>query len=285
MEKKYDLFISHATEDKDEIVRPIAECLTAFGIGVWFDEFALTLGDSIARSIDKGLINSEFGLIILSPAFLEKYWTEHELRGLISKSIGEEKAIIPIWHNISFENVRNYSPTLADIKAIDTSDNSITEICIEIIKAIRPDIYKNLIRYLTWIKLTQSGEIQRKKVGELIPGNIKHKELPIPYMIRIKIIWHTIKEFGFSLEELLDNFKRDIDPGNELAIWERIIAAYLDITSEIKIDSNNKSNIFYKLLEYSISSEDELIEINEIGDQWEKFLLHKYLNADKIQNN
>lgn len=68
---------------------------------------------------------------------------------------------------------------------------------------------------------------------------------------------------------------------NELAIWERIIAAYLDVTSEYDIPSTNRVNTFYKLLEYSISSADDLIEINATGDQWEKYLLDKYLNAEK----
>lgn len=68
---KYDAFISHASEDKG-IVRPIAENLRSKGFRVWFDEFELKIGDSLRKSIDQGLINSRYGVVILSKSFFEK---------------------------------------------------------------------------------------------------------------------------------------------------------------------------------------------------------------------
>src|SRR5262249_3522295 len=63
----YDLFLSHASEDKDTIARPLYEALTSRGVTVWFDEAVLQLGDSLRRKIDEGLRVSRFGLVILSP--------------------------------------------------------------------------------------------------------------------------------------------------------------------------------------------------------------------------
>ncbi len=58
----YDVFISHASEDKDEVVRPLATALQRSGLKVWYDEFELRIGDSLRRKIDQGLAGSRFGL-------------------------------------------------------------------------------------------------------------------------------------------------------------------------------------------------------------------------------
>lgn len=73
--KEHDVFISHASEDKDELVRPLAEALISFGLVVWYDEFTLRIGDSLRRKIDQGLARSRVGLVVLSPSFISKGWT------------------------------------------------------------------------------------------------------------------------------------------------------------------------------------------------------------------
>ena len=60
-----DLLISHASEDKDEIVRPLANALVEKGVKVWYDEFEMKIGDSLRRKIDKGLANSRFGIVVI----------------------------------------------------------------------------------------------------------------------------------------------------------------------------------------------------------------------------
>lgn len=78
-QKQYDFFISHASEDKEDIVRNLAESLRESGFQVWYDEFELKIGDSLRKKIDSGLINSKFGIIIISPSFVKKNWPEYEL--------------------------------------------------------------------------------------------------------------------------------------------------------------------------------------------------------------
>lgn len=118
---KYDVFISHAFEDKEPIVRALAEDLSRLGCKVWYDEFTLKLGDSLSRSIDRGLYESKYGLVILSPAFFRKRWTEWELRGLVSRELNGEKVILPVWYGVTAREVMEYSPTLADMQAADAS--------------------------------------------------------------------------------------------------------------------------------------------------------------------
>lgn len=131
-EAKYDLFISHASEDKEEFVRPLAETLEGMGVKVWYDEFTLKVGDSLRKSIDKGLINSKFGTVIISSSFCTKNWTQYELDAMVAKEMNGHKMILPIWHKVTKDDVLNFSPTLADKVALNTSVSSIEEIANEL---------------------------------------------------------------------------------------------------------------------------------------------------------
>lgn len=118
-EAQRDIFISHASEDKDVIARPITEELLRRGQSVWFDEFELTLGDSLRQSIDRGLAESRFGLVILSPSFFAKKWPQRELDGLTTREIeGSTKVILPVWHEVDHAYVAKFSPPLADKLAV-----------------------------------------------------------------------------------------------------------------------------------------------------------------------
>ncbi len=116
----HDLFISHASEDKEEVARPLALALIDHGLDVWYDEFSLTLGDSLSESIDRGLANSRYGAVVLSQSFINKPWPKRELRGLVSKEIASGKAILPVWHRVKYSDVVAFSPMLADVLAVST---------------------------------------------------------------------------------------------------------------------------------------------------------------------
>lgn len=118
---EFDLFISHASEDKDAIVRPLAQLLRDGGLRVWLDETEIKLGDSLRRSIDLGLAKSRYGLVILSPDFLRKEWPQKELDGLVAREDGREKVILPVWHNVTRSEITRFSAPLADKLAVLTS--------------------------------------------------------------------------------------------------------------------------------------------------------------------
>ena len=132
----YDAFISHASEDKDSLVRPLARMLNKMGFYIWYDEFELKIGESLRQSIDKGLINSNYGIVVLSKSFFEKNWPQYELNGLIAKEIDGHKVILPIWHGVTKEDVMKYSPTLADKVAVDSSRMDIRTMAREIAKVL-----------------------------------------------------------------------------------------------------------------------------------------------------
>jgi hypothetical protein len=117
----WDLFISHASEDKADVARPLADMLQAKGFKVWYDEYTLTLGDNLRRSIEQGLAQSQFGVVILSPNFFAKKWTNLELDGLFALEMPGEKRILPVWHNVTAGDVESYSSFMAMRLGVPTS--------------------------------------------------------------------------------------------------------------------------------------------------------------------
>lgn len=136
-EKTFDVFISHASDDKEEVVRPLANAIQAEGLTVWYDEFELRIGDSLRQKIDRGLANSRFGVVILSKAFFGRGWPEYELDGLVTRAVSSEQILLPIWHNVSKHEVMNYSPTLANRLARSTATHTVEKIATEIVDVIR----------------------------------------------------------------------------------------------------------------------------------------------------
>ena len=133
-----DVFICHASEDKEEFVGKLAVALVKCGLKVWYDDFSLKLGDSLRQSIDRGLSISKFGVVVLSKAFFAKNWTQYELDGLAQKEMAEsQKKILPIWHRVDKDDVERYSLPLAGRVAI-SSDRPIEEIVDKICEVVRP---------------------------------------------------------------------------------------------------------------------------------------------------
>lgn len=135
--REYDVFVSHASEDKDSVVRPLAHALSDGGLKVWYDEFELRIGDSLRRKIDIGIAKSRFGIVILSRSFFSKGWTNYELDGLVTRTVSGEQILLPIWHEITKQELIDYSPSLADKVARSTGTHTIEEIAKEIITVIR----------------------------------------------------------------------------------------------------------------------------------------------------
>ena len=136
-EKEYDFFISHAWEDKEAVAKPLADALVAKRAKVCLDKYEMTVGDSLRQSIDDGLAHSRYGIVILSETYFKKFWTGKELNGLFAKQEDGQKVILPVWHNISKDKVKEYSPILADMVALKTADFTTDELAEEFIKLVQ----------------------------------------------------------------------------------------------------------------------------------------------------
>ncbi len=137
--ESYDVFISHASEDKESVVRELANALAAEGLRVWYDEFTLRIGDSLRQKIDRGLASSRVGLVVLSPSFISKGWPNYELDGIVARTVSGEQTLLPIWHEITKQQVMDYSPSLADKVARSTGTHTVQEIAAEIAVLLRGD--------------------------------------------------------------------------------------------------------------------------------------------------
>jgi hypothetical protein len=134
----YDAFISHASEDKDEFVRSLASALRDENIEVWYDEFSLAVGDSLAQSISRGLAQSRFGIIVVSQSFIDKPWPQWELNGLVARqNSGKQQVILPVWHQVTRDQVLAFCPPIADIISVN-SDRGLVEVVRRLSSVIHP---------------------------------------------------------------------------------------------------------------------------------------------------
>lgn len=132
----YDAFISHATEDKESFVNEFVEELKNRTVKVWVDALRIQWGDSLRKSIDEGLKKSHFGVVVISPHFIAKGWTQYELDGLFEREMSGGKVVLPIWHNITKSEVQKFSPSLAGRKAMTTGIMTAGEIADELVKLL-----------------------------------------------------------------------------------------------------------------------------------------------------
>ena len=134
----YDVFICHASEDKDKLVRPLAKALRSHHLEVWYDEFALDVGDSLREAIDRGLAASRYGIVVLSPSFFRKRWPRRELNGLVAREMAEDRRmILPVWHHVDHDDVVAFSPPLADLRAA-VSEEGLSAVVGQLLKKLQP---------------------------------------------------------------------------------------------------------------------------------------------------
>lgn len=136
----YDVFISHAWEDKDDFVRELARKAREAGLRVWYDETNIKWGDSLRQSIDEGLRGSYFGIAVLSPSFFAKQWTAYELDALVERTLSGAGRLLPIWHRVTKDDVAREIPSLANRLALNTALLSADDIVRELMNL--RDIYR-----------------------------------------------------------------------------------------------------------------------------------------------
>jgi hypothetical protein len=266
MEKVRDVFISHASEDKDTIVRELVQALEKLKLKVWYDEFSLTVGDSLSKSIDEGLLKSNFGLLIISKKFLEKKWTDYEYRSLLSKEEKGKKLILPIWHDISQQEVKNFSLYLSDKIALDTSNLTINKIALKITEIVRPDIYQSLKAYFLFKDLIKKATQKEVKLSEIKKQEKPQSKLTKNLEVRARNIFYGIGQvLDITIEETIYNYELDIRPDREIQIWEVINLCYLEYIHTHKIaDVKQKRNISSLLIGLSLGQLYKDTDLSEV---------------------
>ena len=276
-----DLFISHASEDKQELVRPLAEKLIRAGVNVWYDEYSISPGDSVSSSIDSGLIDCNYGLVVISPAFLAKKWTDYELKSLLTKEVHHGKTIIPIWHNIDYETVAGRSLYLADKKALNSSIG-LDQLTFAIIKTVRPDIINSFALKNISRNLKTTGKREKYPISELAQGEIVHKEMP-KYVVLASKMFDSAFPGVSTHKQIVESFARDYDYDGEFMLWCLITSAYWDAVYEIRLlpKEEEMREMMYALLGLSVG-ETSWLEEAKISEEAKLCLGNAYLNNARI---
>lgn len=128
------IFISHAWENKS-FAKPLAEALRAAGHEVWFDEYEYKPGDSLLGKINEGLLEADYGVVVFSPEYFRKYWTKVELDGLVALEARNGKMVLPIWLNISSDEIAKVMPTHAGRYAV-SAEKDMDRVVAELLSAI-----------------------------------------------------------------------------------------------------------------------------------------------------
>jgi len=262
---KCDVFISYASKDGRGLVRDLVTLLTQFGLKVWYDEVSLSAGDSLTRTIDRGLAEARYGVVVLSRDFLRKGWTEYELRGLTSREIGRDKVILPIWHNVTREDVLRFSPPLADKLALKTTELTTNQIAVAILKVAAPSSYKYLRALAAYRKMFSRGRRVRVKLKDLERSARIHESLPPAILVRIRLVHHVLGEaLTTTPDEAIDSFRRDVDFVKELQVWERTALIYAEANKGRDFTLAQRRELLSLVLSLSVGSRDAFSRLREL---------------------
>lgn len=129
--KEYDLFLSHANDDKLAYVDGLYDCLKKLGIRIFYDKEELEWGDNWKQRILDGTAKSEFAIIVISNNFFGREWTERELSEFMQRqNESGQKIILPLLYNITLDELKEKYPYLTDIQCLKTKDKTVEEVVI-----------------------------------------------------------------------------------------------------------------------------------------------------------
>jgi hypothetical protein len=201
-EFEFDAFLSHASEDKTTFVEPLAHELTKLGLKIWYDRFSLRVGDSLHDSIELGLSNSLYGVVVLSPAFFAKNWTRAELNGLFAREMDGRKVILPIWHQLSRADVLKVLPIMADKVALQSSDG-VVSIAKSLVEVTRPEL-------LAVQSSSDAALMAGKRLAEAVNRNHPGYEVRVTAGTSISITNPGPKQEGVIASIFQDGTRADI---------------------------------------------------------------------------
>lgn len=122
-----DIFLCHAWDDRKETAKELHDLLESSGVSVWFSEKDISLGTSFLREIDKGLVKSKIGIVLVTPNFLKRIQNEGVADKELSALLARDQ-LVPIVHNTTYEDLRDVSPLLGSRNGLDTSEDTMENI-------------------------------------------------------------------------------------------------------------------------------------------------------------
>lgn len=169
---EWDVFISYASEDREEVAELLARHLQNEGLRVWYDQLELRVGDSLRGKIDEGLARCRFGVVILSESFFCKHFALRELQGLTQREVDGSTVILPVWHKVTARHIREFSPPLADRVAAETS-SGIPAVARRIVEAVSGrEVGEPAAKDYPPVAFASIGRRTSADLEELAPGRL-----------------------------------------------------------------------------------------------------------------
>ena len=224
-ESEWDVFVSHASEDKERVVRPLSDALAAYGVNVWYDEFTLKPGTSLRQSIDRGIDQAEFGIVVISERFLDKEWTRYELEALVDRQADSDGRLLTVWHGISRTDAPPWAQRLDPASDLEAGTASATLLARDVLGLVRPDLARTLDARQSHAAMRDNPGDETVKINmNSITAGPRHRDrLPARLVERVRLIRAILFEgYPHSMAFWLEGFLRDLNPEDEIAHWEQI---------------------------------------------------------------
>src|ERR1035437_4085924 len=271
MNRKIKLFISHASEDKDDFARPLAETLRK-DFDVWYDEYSLVLGDSLRTKIDQGLRECDYGIVVFSPAFFSKKWPLSELNGLFALETATKKIILPIWLNIGENEVRDFSPILAD-RLASSASKGVASVVDEIKVAVGVSERKEVLMKPDRAELAIEKAVSRLISKELNDRLCQSEKGVKAYLaLLMKLRWVLESKFSVS-----DRFKvRPSGVENDIIEVAGPNRLMMIVCGTDRVAMNSITNAFLRVdffMQPAFGSLKETDKVGGISNEWKPYFI------------
>jgi hypothetical protein len=130
-----DVFLCHAWDDRQGAAKDLHDQLESRGVSVWFSEKDVALGTPLLREIDKGLVKSRVGIMLVTPALLRRLQGEgiadKELSVLLARDL-----LVPIVHDTTYEALRDVSPMLGSRSGLSTAEVPMADVAAKLAELV-----------------------------------------------------------------------------------------------------------------------------------------------------
>lgn len=131
-----DVFLCHAWDDRAGAAKQLHDLLVSRGVSVWFSEKDVALGTPLLREIDKGLVKSRVGIVLVTPALLNRLRGEgiadKELSALLARDL-----LVPIVHGTTYEALREVSPLLGSRSGLSTAEAPLADVAAKLAELVK----------------------------------------------------------------------------------------------------------------------------------------------------
>lgn len=134
--QEHDVFLCHAWGDRQADAKELYDLLGEQGVSVWFSEVTLRLGTDMRAAIDKGLRTSRIGIVLVTPAMLERLLEDKSVASSELSALLRRDLIIPVLHNATFEQLDNVSPLLATRGGLSTAEEPMRDVSVKIAELV-----------------------------------------------------------------------------------------------------------------------------------------------------